>query len=175
MNRSRKIAVQALFYLSFFGACTEQTLFVPLLQIDDKGQPFVDLFLEEANKRGIEIPMDNLVLELTAFEDDEAAVACGRSFGALNNQQQNYIRIDTLCMAWQYNSFSREILIFHELGHTHLLRPHINETLPNGDFKSIMKGGDWNILDFYVEDQTKRQYYLDELFDINTPVPSWAQ
>jgi len=34
----------------------------------------------------------------------------------------------------------KEDLIFHELGHALLGRPHINDVLPNGDWKSVMCG-----------------------------------
>lgn len=70
----------------------------------------------------------------------------------------------------------KEDLIFHELGHGLLGRGHLNTTLENGDWKSIMCGGDminereWNI-NYRGE---RRAYYLDELFEESTAAPDFA-
>ena len=70
----------------------------------------------------------------------------------------------------------KEDLLFHELGHALLGRKHLNSTLENGDWKSIMCGGDkvnnrsWNI-NYRGE---RRKYYLDELFDESTKQPDFA-
>ncbi len=70
----------------------------------------------------------------------------------------------------------KEELIFHELGHGLLGRSHLNTTLSNGDWKSIMCGGTkvgdraWNINYRGV----RRKYYVDELFDENTTAPEVA-
>ena len=70
----------------------------------------------------------------------------------------------------------KEDLIFHELGHGLLNRAHINTTLANGDWKSMMCGGDkvnnrsWNI-NYHGE---RRKYYVDELFNESTPAPDFA-
>lgn len=70
----------------------------------------------------------------------------------------------------------KEDLLFHELGHGLLGRKHLNSTLTNDDWKSIMCGGTkvnnraWNI-NYRGE---RRKYYLDELFDENTPEPNFA-
>ena len=71
----------------------------------------------------------------------------------------------------------KEDLIFHELGHGLLKRDHLNSTLPNGDWKSIMCGGpdkvnnrSWNINYRGI----RRKYYVDELFNESTPVPDFS-
>ena len=70
----------------------------------------------------------------------------------------------------------KEDLIFHELGHGLLSRDHLNSTLENGDWKSIMCGGTavnnrpWNINYRGI----RRAYYLDELFKESTPTPVFA-
>jgi hypothetical protein len=70
----------------------------------------------------------------------------------------------------------KEDLIFHELGHGLLNRAHLNTTLANGDWKSMMCGGDkvnnrsWNI-NYHGE---RRKYYLDELFNESTSAPDFA-
>ena len=70
----------------------------------------------------------------------------------------------------------KEDLLFHELGHGLLGRSHLNTTLENDDWKSILCGGTkvaeraWNINYRGV----RRKYYLDELFDVNTASPDFA-
>jgi hypothetical protein len=70
----------------------------------------------------------------------------------------------------------KEDLIFHELGHGLLGRNHLNTTLENGDWKSIMCGGDkvndrsWNI----NYKGMRRAYYVDELFDESTSAPDFS-
>jgi hypothetical protein len=69
----------------------------------------------------------------------------------------------------------KEDLIFHELGHGLLNRDHLNTTLENGDWKSMMCGGDkvnnrsWNINYHGM----RRKYYVDELFNESTPAPDF--
>lgn len=59
------------------------------------------------------------------------------------------------------------------MGHSVLSRQHVNDTLMNGDYKTMMFGG--NQFDLYNNfTQERRDYYLDELFDPNTPPPSWS-
>ncbi|MCS6832652.1 MAG: hypothetical protein NZ521_03675, partial [Flammeovirgaceae bacterium] len=93
----------------------------------------------------------------------------------ITKQHQNIIRIDTQCLAWRYNDTSREVLIFHELGHAILLRFHDNSRLPNGAWKTLMTGTRWSIFDFYITEPSRRDYYIDELFNPNTPTPDWGQ
>ena len=64
--------------------------------------------------------------------------------------------------------------MFHELGHAFLSRGHDNGKLPKGGWKSLMSTG---MLDYYAVDSLsyKRNYYLDELFDISTPSPWWGK
>jgi hypothetical protein len=64
----------------------------------------------------------------------------------------------------------KEDLIFHELGHGLLSRNHLNSTLENNEWKSLMCGGtkvnnrSWNINYRGI----RRSYYIDELFDEGT-------
>lgn len=67
----------------------------------------------------------------------------------------------------------KEDLMFHELGHGLLNRKHLNTILPNGDWKSMMCGGDkvnnrpWNINYHGL----RRNYYINELFDEHAKAP----
>lgn len=74
------------------------------------------------------------------------------------------------------DSTQRKILLFHEFGHCFLNRDHSNEVLPNGEWKSLMRGGTLPKNRSYVINfrGLRKQYYWDELFSPQTPVPSWA-
>jgi len=68
------------------------------------------------------------------------------------------------------------VLVFHELGHAILLREsHRNDRFQSSDYASIMVSESWLLDDFYIQDLTKRAYYIDELFDPATPAPDWAE
>ena len=82
------------------------------------------------------------------------------------------IYIDTTNFEW--NDFSgKEMLLYHELGHGLLHKGHDNNYLKDKlNPVSIM-----NISTLpYWNDQTvyKREYYIDELFNVNTPPPNWS-
>jgi hypothetical protein len=70
----------------------------------------------------------------------------------------------------------KEDLIFHELGHGLLKRDHSNTLLENGDWKSMMCGGEkvenrpWNINYRGI----RHGYYIDELFDESTAAPNFS-
>ncbi len=81
---------------------------------------------------------------------------------------------------------AREELVFHELGHCLLGRTaHRTSRLPNGEYASVMNGKESGLYSSCVydigganngcDDRYKRTYYLDELFDENTPAPDWAK
>jgi len=64
--------------------------------------------------------------------------------------------------------------MFHELGHAVLGRQHTNELLPDcSSYKSMMMDGDQFVV-YASEDDIKRTYYIDELFDPRTSYPSWG-
>lgn len=153
------------------GACRKEDPIVPnVLEIPDIIQPYIDLFEAEAAKRGKDIKIDNLIVEFEGnLQDGTAAGLC--NFETTNSPP--HIRLDTTSTNWTNNEASREILVFHELGHCILNRLHRDDLLPNTNYVSIMRstgsqvyGGSLNAF--------KRDYYLDELFDENTPAPDWA-
>lgn len=71
----------------------------------------------------------------------------------------------------------RENTVFHELGHGLLRRQHVNTTLPDTEWKSIMCGGEqvgdrgW----FVNFTGARKQYYLDELFNPATEAPDYMK
>jgi len=165
--------------LFLFLHCKKEETFDPVLDIHPDFQPIVDLFVSEAAQRGAEIKLDNLILR---YDSDLTEAICGQCNSLADPDRfQKEIRVNP-DPCWDYSQ-ELEALIFHELGHCILLRPHLADTLPNGDPKSMMVEN--NLLVFapckYVLDDPancnnvhKREYYIDELFDPETPIPDWA-
>lgn len=130
-------------------------------------RPFVQAFEEEAGKRGISFDFEESGLEILLGPTgvDNAAGVC-RGDGTI--EIQNSI--------WDsYSTSAKEQLIFHELGHCVLGRPHRNVVLKNGEWGSIMRGtpipDDRGVVINYSG--SRKQYYIDELFDESAPFPDW--
>lgn len=166
-------------FVAIILSCGKES-FEPVYDVHEDFQDLVDSFSLEAAKRGVEVSLDNLIL---TYDSDLENWKCGQcnSLSSLN-QEQKVVMINQKNICWQ-NPQEKELLIFHELGHCLLGRLHVSDTLPNGDARSLMVAGD---LGLYapcryvfgdVDDCNfihKRSYYIDELFDQSTPVPSWA-
>lgn len=84
-------------------------------------------------------------------------------------------RISIDKVVWQQmNERQREAVLFHEFGHCFIGRDHRNEKLSQGECASLMDGRENGFFcsnNYYSENW--REYYLDELFDENTPIPEW--
>ncbi len=132
--------------------------------IDPVFQPYVDLFFEEAQKRGLDMKEEDYSFSLNFGE----AVAGGVCYYSGN-------RVEINEFAWSvYPELSKQYLIFHELGHCLLDRRHDNQVLRNGECKSIMKGHEENECRRNSDNfGVWRDYYLDELFNEETLLPSW--
>jgi hypothetical protein len=76
----------------------------------------------------------------------------------------------------QADSTQRKILLFHEFGHCLLNRSHTNAILPNGEWKSLIRGGKLAEKRSYIINfrDFRKEYYWDELFNPETSIPSWA-
>ncbi len=132
--------------------------------IDPVFQPYVDMFFEEAQLRGLDMKEEDYSFSVNFGE----AVAGGVCYYLGN-------RIEINEFAWSvYPELSKQFLIFHELGHCLLDRRHDNQVLYNGECKSLMKGTEENECRRNIfNNGVWREYYLDELFDEDTPLPSW--
>ena len=141
------------------------------------GEPFVEYlhrFEIEAAKRDkkFDFQTSGIIIEFADLKENQAGLC----------HYEKPIRIEVDRGYWNKVSgksgadLMKEDLIFHELGHGILNRNHLNDTLLNGDWKSIMCGGtkvkdrSWNI-NYRGE---RRDYYVDELFKESTHAPSFA-
>lgn len=142
--------------------------------VDEEFTQFVRQFELQSELHGktIDLEKTGLIVEFADLKDNQAGLC----------HYEKPIRIQIDKSYWQAVSKSqnadlmKEELLFHELGHGILGRSHINSTLENGDWKSVMCGGDkvddrsWNI----NYRGMRRKYYIDELFDENVAAPDFA-
>ena len=152
-------------------ACTPETV-EPVYEVPANIQSYIDLFEQEAAARGLALDIDNLRV---VFEGD---LNDGTAAGLCTFPQAGeppFIRLDTTSSNWQNNLFSRETLVFHELGHCVLdIRGHRDRRLPNENYASLMRTSGEQVYGGLLTG-FKRDYYLDELFDENAPAPAWAE
>jgi hypothetical protein len=157
----------SLFYLITSCADHKKTNFTePISKAESNTdyQIYIDRFAEEAAKRDVEVDIDGLNLIIS----DTLNFYCGYGF-----PNTKIVQISNRLECWeQLIESDKEVLMFHELGHTILARQHDNERLPNNDWKSMTAENVWSLYSEYTPE--RRMYYLDELFDSNTPEPSWA-
>lgn len=126
--------------------------------IDPEVRPIVKRFVEEGNYRGLFIRTDHLVVIFGSTETVSLG-AIGVCYSMIDGSR--YIILDRDF----WNSFrdeaTRELLLFHELGHCALNRfEHIDHNREDGLPASIMNSSLIETKDYV----NNRDYYLDELF-----------
>ncbi len=132
--------------------------------IDPILKPYLDDFKKEAKSRKIELSLETIKL----------------SFGVLHGPAGvtyyniNAIVIDSTTINWAKNP---EEVVFHEFGHLLLHRGHDNGTMietQNGNIvaKSIMSES--ASIKYSNDPIVKRPFYIEELFNPDTPKPIWA-
>lgn len=156
--------------LALFMSCASDT---EDLNVDPEVQPYVNRFIEEADKRGILIDFSDtgLSIRLVDLGPEEAGRCSERGTATSGNHD---IEIDRSYWA-EVDELEKERLIFHELGHCELNRSHDNQVFSNGDWKSMMYGSPLppnrpNIINYSGR---RIEYYRDELFNSSTAVPDW--
>lgn len=154
----------------FFFSCKDRNEY----RVPEEIAVIVDRFEKEAAARGRNFDFKNsgLIIEFADLEDNAA--------GLCHFEKPIRIEIDTDYWNRMKNFAGAESiheeLIFHEIGHGILNRKHHKALLDNGEWKSLMCGGDsvegrtWNI----NYRGLRRDYYLNELFNQNTPVPEFV-
>jgi len=160
-----------------FGCDKEPAPFV--FTVDEELSLFVDAFYVEASARGQRIDTTNLIVQFGSEGEDLVCSRCNSR--DLTDNLQKIVTVYEINRCW-YNAYQLEALIFHEMGHCLLGRLHDNDTLPNGDPRSLMASNSVsqyspcvvqigrNRCNFIF----KREYYVNELFDRDTPIPDWA-
>ena len=160
------------FFALFLFSCGEDD--VPHT-VDSTLEPYLDRFLAEGAKQGKNLNIDKnggLIMEFA----DLTPPTIGLCYPSLPVR----IQIDRKYWKDTENSANRENLrenvVFHELAHGFLGRKHRNDSLPNNEWTSMMcgepqvNGRNWAV-NF---NGRRKDYYLKELFDVNTPIPEWS-
>lgn len=167
----KSICFFALLSCLFFSACKKEETSTVL--IDPAFEEYVDRFFAEANKRGVDLIKEDIQVNFEDLEDDR----CG--YGITVNSAIRTVGISDEPSCWEdFTEIQKETFMFHELGHAVLKRQHRDALLPNGMFKSIMRGGSAIGIasDTYNDYKlATRSYYLDELFRVSDAIPEWGK
>lgn len=125
--------------------------------IDAPLQVYLDNFKEEASFRGITVDYSERQVEARLQLHDSDI-----RLGWCDYQESDPDRIVINTLFWEIlDDLEKEKLVFHELGHCVLKRPHLDVLGEDGRCKSIMHSGQ-KCSDNYT--QLTRAAYLDELF-----------
>lgn len=157
-------AVFFVFTLSLF-SCQQDFLDEEIIpqQADDipsELQPYFVSFQAEAEKHGLLVNYADANVTAEIYNIDEGSVAGSCT---TNGHTLRHIRIDQ--SFWdRAPNLTREMVIFHELGHCLLGRSHREDTFGNGICKSIMRSGLGSCRDAYSPEN--RAYFIEELFRI---------
>lgn len=129
--------------------------------VDENLWSYFSSFEEEAAIRGLQIDLATSGITAEFADLPQLRVAGQCTYNYLNPGK---ITIDIPFWS-QSNDQSRELVVFHELGHCYLNREHLNTAFSNGICRSIMRSGDCCCQDAYND--RNRSYFLDELFSLS--------
>ena len=123
--------------------------------------PYVDEFSTQAQKYGLPMRINSLVIRRATIKDD----GTNEILGQCNMSMNMTPTIDINEAYWNgLDSYTRKALVFHELGHCILLRAHRNDLDATNKPSSLMNMyvvGSW-----YFNDSTY-DHYMKELFTEN--------
>jgi hypothetical protein len=146
-------------------SCTKEEIIQPqeqnileILGIPEALIPHFIAFQSEALSRGYDINFlsSGISAELHSLNQGNVAGVC-----STNNRGLRHITIDQ--KFWNRSGhYTREMIVFHELGHCILSRGHKEDAFDNGVCQSIMRSGSGGCFDAYR--LNTREYFLDELF-----------
>ncbi len=162
-NGKMTLITRTVVMLSFFlvlNSCEqdfiEENEIVPVV-IDEELIPYFESFRAAAAIRGIQVDYDSARISGNLLMIDD--LATGQCFTASNGEKE--VRIDV--EYWNgADELAREFLVFHELGHCFLGRPHLDTENIRGICTSMMHSGTSGCRNLYSN--TTREDYLDELF-----------
>ncbi|MEM6318355.1 MAG: hypothetical protein AAF960_11840 [Bacteroidota bacterium] len=165
MKSFQKIAVGLILIAILFNCSSKKsTLQIPSTPTksypltDKKLWPLFEKFEVEAKKRGRTINLANQQIRAKI----EAIPPATGSVGLCNRASNNDRNIIIDQAFWQqHNSWNRELIVFHELGHCSLNLSH-REGQTNGICNSIMRSGHGGCIDNYTASTSVN--LLDELF-----------
>ena len=144
-------------------------------------QPYLAAFVNEGKQRRISIEVNSLTIAFVdSLKDEEGNPVNAQYIRSYFPLKRHRIELDTTKSWWRHTNHplieysatsAREKVIFHELAHCFLNRAHKFDTLPSGVPASIMG---ITVLPTYELNNKYRRYYLDELFNPDTPSLCWS-
>jgi len=168
----KMIRLFSLFYVLFMyqviQSCQKEPLastpiFKEFLNVDQRLWSHFEEFEKAAFERGYRIDLNQFNLTGSLENIDDRGVIGTCSYGYRSPRD---VVIDF--PYWKNVShMAREEVVFHELGHCILSRPHTEARTNNGYCASIMRSGTGNCRLPYTSQN--REYYLDELFKSTGP------
>ncbi|MDA0194234.1 MAG: hypothetical protein O2887_04380 [Bacteroidetes bacterium] len=135
-------------------------------------RPYIESFVQVAGEHGESFDFKKFEATLTFEEIDENEDICGQSSQFHQKSNSIIIRANDKCWIGQPET-TREALVYHELGHALLDRPHRDDRFENGLVKSIMETGTLGPYNQYTP--ILKAYLIDELFDETIPDPEWTK
>jgi hypothetical protein len=176
-NQTVQQMMLGLLLLCFVGCKKEPD---PEYRVPADVEPYIQAFIKEAKDRGLDMKIDNLIVE---FDKPTGDYICGVCKGMKSRQKHIVLGIQPYC--WKdANNFIREALVFHELGHCYLARFHKTDKFADGTYASLMNPEDTEVYSSCIypigggnecNKTARRKYYIDELFNENTLKPAWAK
>lgn len=164
--------------LGCLGSCQKEA--APEYRVPAEVEPYVQAFVKEAKLRGIDLKIDNLIVE---FAQPDAGYICGMCNGVKTRQKHIILGIQEYCWK-EATPQTREGLVFHELAHCYLARLHTSKKFADGTYASLMNPDNTEVYSVCLypidngndcDKRARRPYYIDELFDETTPAPAWAK
>lgn len=171
----KKICIVVLIHFLFLSCEEPVAPFEP--EVDPAFAGLIQKFVDEGAQRGVNLSTSDLeALLVNEFSQQVGGGGfCGYGWWTYPGRGNPRMEIRETGPCWtDRTDLEKENLVFHELGHSLLERLHTNATLPNGTTpKSLMCGDGFcsNYQTFFA-DGPLRSYYLDELFDPQTPFPN---
>ncbi len=161
MTNINNIKIAAFFLMTALFSCQKELnieVAKTYQNVDPAIWAYFEKFEKEAAKRGLDID-----LAAAGITGSIEKIHTHGTVGLCNHRlnEPNRVIIDT--DFWNKASeSSKEMIIFHELGHCYLARGHKDDANSDGTCASIMRSGKGGCIDFY--NSSNRPAYLDELY-----------
>lgn len=140
-------------------SCSNDTV-----RVDNELEPYFQRFAQDAAARGV--VFDNDIEGIDGYINN--IVASGSDIlGACRQPDEGFPRRSIFVDKpfWEDASdLQREFVVYHELGHCFLGRPHFDEQDSLGRCSSIMAAGNAGCLGLDIYSLDRRENMLDELF-----------
>lgn len=137
---------------------------------------YLDRFNDEATARGISLDLSRVEVVFASEIFFNGQAVCSRSFENFENQGNGRVEISRVGDCWENrNDQERENLIFREFGTVVLERITNNAKLPNNLPASLMCNDCDVFALFNASTIERRDFYLNELFQIEQEIPDWGK